>query len=59
MSIATAGDPDRIGSKPARPSAKPQPRRGWDIVIPASVLMLMMLGGLGLRALLAFGQGMH
>ena len=69
MSTSAIGGPraDRIG-KPmrwAKPAAARMPLRGKrsrtirEVGATVSVLMLIMLGGLALRAVLALTQGMH
>src|SRR5579872_460184 len=64
MSSPAAGNPHRIGHTPARSGnsgrqsqAHARRNRLAEIAIPTSVLMLMMLGGLALRALLSIAQG--
>ena len=64
MSSPTTDNPDRISRAVgklgnARPRARAQLSRAFDIAIPVSVLGLMMLGGMALRALLSFTQGWH
>jgi hypothetical protein len=48
-----------LGAINIRPRSKAQVRRALEIVATVSVLMLIMFGGLALRAALALSQGVH
>jgi hypothetical protein len=48
-----------LGAINIRPRSKAQVRRALEIVATVSVLVLIMFGGLALRAALALSQGVH
>jgi hypothetical protein len=48
-----------LGAVNIPPRSKAQVRRALEIVATVSVLMLIMFGGLALRAALALSQGVH